>query len=175
MCMKSRKQCYQLLAGQEPKSSAAWRIPAYPSSSPHYLDTTRKGKARSHSQDHWNAVFHSTSVLGRLFDYAQFTVMAVETQHAGTASVSAGSSVDEPAVKLDPDYNIDAVMAASGTDTDTDTPLTSPKSRDCPERRPVSKHQYLQAATDLLARCVPCLLRGRERVSPLLSLSFLTM
>ena len=103
MCMKSRKQCYQLFAGQEPKSSAAWRIPAYPSSSPHYLDTTRKGKARPHSQDHWNAVFHSTSVLGRLFDYAQFTVMAVETQHAGTASVSAGSSVDEPAVKLDPD------------------------------------------------------------------------
>jgi hypothetical protein len=142
LCLKNRKQGYQLFkteghGGAVHGSDLA--IPSYPLLCPHYLNAVG-GKAKpsssfsSSSSSLSSKSYHSTSVLGRLFDYSQSALMEVEK------TLRRASSAPPPvaaAVVLDPDFNFDTICT-SGHDTGM---ISSGK-----------KHQFLQAAADLITR-----------------------
>lgn len=166
LCLTNRKDGYQLFSS--PRDSSCDRhsdsdydghddviavpIPPFPSSCPHYMAIGTGTKAKISSCTTSSALnsYHSTSVLGRLFDFMQCAVMA-----AGEG-LRTGSMLDnnEAASVLDPDYNIDTMIASDSV---------IPQSAACPtdgvsRGRPpavlpvITKHQYLQAATALVAR-----------------------
>lgn len=128
LCLKNRKHCYQLLLVEEEEgggSLARHPIFPYPSSVPHYMSD-----GSTHPSKDSDNIYHSTSVLGRLFDHAQGAIMAAEEKLHGALPPPSSAPI-----VLDSDFNIDNVdmlLSAGGDD--------------------VKKFLFLQAATDLLTR-----------------------
>jgi hypothetical protein len=156
ICLKNRKQGYQLFDEHNNNSnSGRLVIPSYPAMYPHYY-FSGAGKAKSSNKS--SKSYHSTSVLGRLFDYSQFTVMAVEKAMHRSASPLASTVTN--AVVLDPDFNIDAMLCLSDkTDKEDSASQLSqqqPMHHDCSDSVNkelfIKKHKFLQAATDLFMR-----------------------
>lgn len=134
MCLKNRKNCYQLLTEEkeEDGSLASYPILPYPSSIPHYMSDS----GSHHSLGGSDKIYHSTSVLGRLFDYSQGAIMAAEEKLQGALPLP------HPApVVLDPDLNIDSIDF-----------LFSADAGQFPSGGDIKKLLFLQAATDLLTR-----------------------
>ena len=188
-CLKNRKQGYQLFHNHDKnvikhkESFSNLDFPAYPSSSPHFLNATAgAGEVRSSSSASASGgAYHSTSVLGRLFDYCQGAVMASEKgywqqqkqQQGHPLSLSLSSSRDTSMIVLDPDFNIDSIntsfnlpiegVAGSVRASSSSSAHQGLKGRQLhPEQHPspgittthnsVKKLHFLQAARDLLTR-----------------------
>lgn len=136
-----RKLGYQLFDDISSKNDGTNmdQFPTFPPYCPHYMNlssTSAKGKPALASCAPLNS-YHSTSVLGRMFDFIQLSVMAAEKDMSSTSNTR-----EDLGVVLDSDYNIDTMLC----------PRDEFASVDVADNVKITKHRFLQAAADMLAR-----------------------